>query len=227
MKRFLILGLLILSLFYGCDKVTEKPNVQYVAQIVGFDLNCNTCIVSFPYDSIAIKESLGASPDNYYRLVNLDRKNYFIGQKLLVEVRKAVGSELEECEPLEAVRFYNYLKLFALDYKDCTDCNYNDTIEMSYKQCVTDVHVQYTVCLDSVINDSRCPDGAVCCCAGEAIARFEIKKEDSNSVFIDMNEGMNDVVVGGLQISFLKLSPHPSIHNFPQQMEYKALLLIK
>jgi hypothetical protein len=82
MKTILISGLLILFFLTGCEKVKDNSTKQYSAQIVGFDLNCSTCIVAFPDDSLNINAILGPSPNNYYQIVNLDKGNYTVGQKL-------------------------------------------------------------------------------------------------------------------------------------------------
>ncbi len=81
MKRFI--GILTIILFAcGCSRDDEDTLDRYfIAEIVNFDLNCSTCILKFPNDSIEIKQAIGASRDNYYQTVNLEK----IHSKLIKE----------------------------------------------------------------------------------------------------------------------------------------------
>ena len=225
MKTILISGLLLLLLLIGCEKVKENLSKQYSAQIVGFDLNCSTCIIAFPADSLKIKTLLGPSLNNYYQVVNLEKGDYTVGQKLKVEVRKAEDSELKAC--ITMYPSYNYQKLYALKYENYTDLKFNDTLVLAYKDCFYDQDGQSYICLDSVLSDSRCPTGAECIWAGEARARFKIEKYNSNPVFIELKEGAKDTLVSGYKFSFIKLLPYPSVGNQIKLGEYKAMIVVK
>lgn len=225
MKTLHTFGFLLLVLIAGCDKVTEEVKTQYSAQIVGFDLNCSTCIVSFPEDSLAIKMLLGESPGNYYQIVNLNKGDFKIGQKLKVEVRNAKDTELNACKTLYASS--NYKNLYALDYENYTDLKFNDTLNLAYKDCLYDKNGKCYICLDTVLSDSRCPEGAECIWAGEARALFKIEKYNGSQIYIDLKEGVKDTVAGGYKISFIKLLPYPSVGNQLKPEEYKAWIVIK
>ena len=47
----------------------------YTARIAGYDLNCSTCILTFPFDSNAVMKELGSSPENLYQAVNLNKND--------------------------------------------------------------------------------------------------------------------------------------------------------
>jgi hypothetical protein len=225
MKTILISGLLILFFLTGCEKVKDNSTKQYSAQIVGFDLNCSTCIVAFPDDSLNINAILGPSPNNYYQIVNLDKGNYTIGQKLKVEVRKAEDAELKACITMYPTN--NYINLYALDYQDYTDLRFNDTLVLAYKDCFYDQDGQSYICLDTVLSDSRCPTGAQCIWAGEARARFKIEKLNNSPVYIDLKEGAKDTLVSGYKFSFIKLLPYPSLRYQIKPQEYKAKIVVR
>lgn len=225
MKTVSIFGFFLLFSLLACDKVKEDINIQYSANIVGFDLNCSTCIVSFPYDSMEIKKLAGESPDNYYQIVNLDKSDFKIGQKLKVNVRKAEDTELKAC--ITMYPSYNYKNLYVLDYKEYNNLSLNDTVELSYKDCLYDSEGQSYICLDSVVSDSRCPQGVVCIWAGEARARFKIEKYIGNPVFIDLLEGVKDTVINGYKFTFLKLLPYPTYGSQINPENYKARIVIK
>jgi len=209
----------------GCGKETENNSNQLIASIAGFDLNCSTCIVSFPDDSLKIKKLLGESPNNYFQIVNLHKGNYTVGQKLKVEVRKAEDAELNACITLYPS--YNYMNLYALDYQNFADIRFNDTLDLAYKDCFYDRDGQSYICFDTVLSDSRCPAGVECFWAGEARARFKIEKYNSSPVYLDLKEGAKDAVAGGYKISFIKLLPYPKKDHQIKPEEYKAQIVVK
>lgn len=224
MKTVSVLGFILLFFLAACEKSEEEKNSQYSARIVGFDLNCSTCIVSFPDDFLKIKTLYGVSPDNYYEIVNLDKGDFKIGDKLRVNVRKAENSELKACITLYPSS--NYMNLFVSDYEEYSNLWLNDTLDLVYKNCLYDADRKSYICLDSVLTDSRCPSDVICVWAGEAIARFKIEKYDSFPVYMDLKEGVKDTVVFGYKISFIKLLPYPiSVHQTKPE-EYKARLVI-
>jgi hypothetical protein len=224
MTRFFAVGFVLFLLFFACDKEKDNVNIQYTAKIVGFDLNCATCIVMFPNDSLIIKKELGGSPDNFYQTVNLNQGNFNIGQKLKVKVRKAKDTELMPCIALYPS--FNYENVFILEYENSNDLILNDTVDLFYKGCLYDSEKQFTICFDSVINDSRCPTGLECFWAGEAAVRFKLEKKDSRPFFIDLYTGTKDTIFDEYEFSFLQLYPYPSLGNTIEHKDYKARIVI-
>jgi hypothetical protein len=225
MKPVSIFGFFLLFLILGCEKGNEDTRRQYSARITGFDLNCSTCIVSFPDDSLMIKRLFGESPGNCYQIVNLNKGDFKIGQKLNVNVRKAEDIELPAC--ITFYQSFNYKNLYVTEYEECSDLKHNDTVDLAYKKCLYDPARQSYLCLDSILTDSRCPSDVVCVWAGEAIARFKIGKYNSIPVYIDLKEGVKDTVVVGYKISFIKLLPYPALSHQTKPEEYKARIVIK
>ena len=224
MKIFSVL-VFILLLFAACEKVAEDKITLYSAKIVGFDLNCSTCIVSFPDDSLMIKKLFGESPDNYYEIINLDKADFEIGEKLRVNVRAAENAELKACITLYPSS--NYKSLYVSDYEEYNNLKLNDTVDLAYKNCLYDPDGRSYICLDTVLSDSRCPSDVVCVWAGEAIARFKIEKYNGFPIFIDLKEGAKDTLIDGYRISFVKLLPYPASAHQTKPEEYKARIVIK
>lgn len=225
MKTFLLFSAIICLLFLGCEKSNDAVNLQYDATVVGFDLNCSTCILSITGDVTGAMGVKGGNPQGYYLAVNLGRNDFKIGQSIRVKARKATNAELPACITLYAS--YNYRNIYVIDYENLGNTTGTDTLEVSYKQCVVDATTRYTVCLDTVMEDSRCPSGAVCIWAGEAIARFKIQDQNNQPVFLNIKEGTTDAEAAGYTFSFLKLSPYPSITYHPKPQDYKARVLIR
>jgi hypothetical protein len=225
MKKVTVVVFILFSFLAACEKIADEKNNQYSALIVGFDLNCSTCIISFPDDSLKIKDLFGISPGNYYEVVNLYKNDFKIGDKLRVNVRKAENEELKACITLYPSS--NYRTLYVSEYERYSNLRNNDTVDLAYKNCLYDPDRLSYICLDSILTDSRCPSDVVCVWAGEAIARFKIEKNTGFPVFMDLKEGVKDTVVFGYKISFLKLLPYPISDHQTKQEEYKARIVIK
>lgn len=71
--------------------------------------------MKFPNDSIEIKQAIGASRDNYYQTVNLEKDTFKINQRVLVKLRKPEENELRACITLYAS--YDYRNIFIVDFK--------------------------------------------------------------------------------------------------------------
>ena len=228
MKTFSLSALLLLLICLvlpGCEKGKDSVIVQYEAKIVGFDRNCETCILSFPEDSLNIRNELGGSPDNYYHAINLDRDNFILGQKIKVDVRQAEDAELKACITLYPSSNYKYI--YVSDVKKYSELRLNDTIDISYKDCINDPDRHCYICLDSVISDSRCPKGAECVWAGEATARFKFEQYNHEPVYFNIKEGEKDAIISGYHISLIQLLPYPSIDKYPKPEDYTARIIIK
>ena len=225
MRTFSLAGLLFLLFLTACEKSKDSLIIHYKAKIVGFDPDCKTCIVSFPDDLMKVKVLAGESQDNYYQIVNLHKGNFTIGEKLSVDVRKANDNELPLCT--SQYQSSDYKNLYALDCMNYSDLILNDTIELSYKDCLNDPDRMSYICFDSVISDSRCPTGGVCVWAGEATACFKIEKYNNDAVYFNLKEGEKDAIVNGYHIAFIKLLPYPSVNHYPLTEEYKAKIVVK
>ena len=227
MKKLIPL-LVIILFFVSCEKSSDSLNSYLTARIVGFDLNCSTCILEFPYDSMKISEEIGHSPNNYYGAINMNKNNFEIGQMLKVRIRIPEKDEIKACITL--YESFNYKDLYVIDYEDFNNIFFGDTISLAYNDCLYDPENQIYLCLDSVVNDSRCPTGVYCFWEGNARVRFSFEKNESSPVVFDLNthKGFtSDTVVYGYKISLLGLNPYPSVNHKIDQDDYKAELIIE
>ena len=68
-----------------------------------------------------------------------------------------------------------------------------------------------TVCLDSVLNDSRCPSNSICVWQGLATARFSVRENNKahTITLATRNFGFyrRDTIVEGFRIEFINLGP--------------------
>jgi hypothetical protein len=232
MKNLLLLASVI-CIIASCEQPSEnksdyKTDSGFVATIVGFDLNCSTCILQFPDDNSLIKKEIGESLNNYYQTVNLGKGDYEPGQKVLVKLRKAESNELMPCITLYPSN--SYKSVFITEFEDFNSITFNDTIKLPYKKCLYQPDDHFYICLDSVMNDSRCPTGAMCIWEGNAEVKIKYEKLNENPVYFNLNTNLRftrDTVIDGYRISLLDLSPYPEIGVKHSPNLYKASLTIK
>ena len=227
MKKLISLSILFF-LLPACEKTSYEVNPYLIARIVGFDMNCSTCILKFPDDSLKVKEEIGQSPNNNYQSVNLNKGNYQTGQMLKVKIRKPSTNELTPCITLYPS--YNYKSIFVTDFEDFNNLILNDTVYLSYHDCLNDSENQMYICLDSVLNDSRCPSGVYCFWEGNATVRFEYQKYNSKPVIFDLNTHKvftSDTIIDIYKFTLLGLNPYPIAHQIIAQKDYKAKILIE
>lgn len=223
MKKLVFIGFLTFFAL-GCKKNTDNNSDQFTAKIVGFDLNCSTCILAFPYDSTRISNTLGESPKNYYQTVNLNKSEFKIGQLIKVKVRKAETNEVKTCITLYPS--YNYNNIYVSEYQRISNLNYSDTIDLKYGECLNDYELNNSFCFDSVLSDSRCPINANCVRQGEAIVRFKIKIEQSSQISIDLPT-RTDTIINGYKFSFISLNPYPNTEMPIRIEDYNAQISVK
>lgn len=71
--------------------------------------------------------------------------------------------------------------------------------------------IKVTCCLDSVIQDSRCPQNVVCVWEGIAVARFTVNAQNTAHVFTlsttTFEQYSRDTIVAGFKFEFINLLP--------------------
>jgi len=226
MKKLILLSVLTLIL-PACERSSVESDSYLIARIAGFDLNCSTCILEFPDDSLKIKKEIGQSPENRYQSVNLNKGNYQTGQLLKVKIRKPDNDEVTPC--IDQYASFNYKNVYVTYYEDFDNLVLNDTLYLSSHDCLNDVENQMYICLDSVLNDSRCPSGVYCFWEGNAAARFKYQKYNSKPVIFVLNTHRafgSDTIIDNFKFTLLGLTPYPNAHHIIKPTDYTAKILI-
>ena len=86
------------------------------------------------------------------------------------------------------------------------------------------------ICLDSVVNDSRCPEGVQCIWEGNAEARFKFVNPDESQIFFNLNTNRNftrDTTIGGYKFTLNTIYPYPSIKSIILHKNYRAEIKIE
>jgi hypothetical protein len=87
----------------------------------------------------------------------------------------------------------------------------NETIELVYSKTYLNYEKNVSIKLDTVLEDSRCPENVECFCAGMAIARFDFTLNNKLTTFSLTNTGgyTGDTIISGYKIQFVSLKPYP------------------
>lgn len=86
----------------------------------------------------------------------------------------------------------------------------------------------YSISLDSVINDSRCAIEVECIWAGDAIAEFKLLSGNRFEPFeLHSNQSLtNDTTINEIKIDLLDITPYPSTQNPINKDNYEAKVRI-
>ncbi|MES2069666.1 MAG: hypothetical protein V4488_04915 [Pseudomonadota bacterium] len=82
-----------------------------------------------------------------------------------------------------------------------------------------------TLRFDKLVSDSRCPIGAHCIAAGEAVLAFTLNVAGKSEQF-QITSGKPAVLVQGLRFSLAAVEPVPRVHIQTPETAYKATVLI-
>lgn len=85
------------------------------------------------------------------------------------------------------------------------------TLRLKVNECFDKFENSIRICLDSVVDDSRCPEGFECVWEGDAIAVFTLTKNQNVKSFnLHVNDKFqNDTLIDGFAIKLLNVSPYP------------------
>jgi hypothetical protein len=86
-----------------------------------------------------------------------------------------------------------------------------------------------SVCIDSVLSDSRCPTGAVCVWAGSAAVRLSVYDATSKTrqvMTLNTNQSPKELVFQGYRVAIVDVMPYPRLSVQTKASEYKVRLLV-
>lgn len=95
-------------------------------------------------------------------------------------------------------------------------------------KCLNIQDTAFQICLDS-IKDSRCPEGATCVWAGDAVAYFSLKSADEKKNF-SLHTHPNyqqDTLISDLRFKLIEVTPYPKLNTEINPDDYSAELLIE
>lgn len=80
--------------------------------------------------------------------------------------------------------------------------------------------VQFT----DVTSDSRCPTGAQCVWAGEAVVQFTVGSTQQVSLTLGTDASKATVIIGMKQFTIVALKPHPKVNESIAKGDYIATI---
>ena len=210
----------------GCDHNDDLSEGYLTAVITGYNSTCGGCILTFTDNKMEVERLLGISETNNYLAVNLNEDlSAKPGRPIKVKVRKATGNEIPACSG-------NYPAVFVIDYISIT-FSYEQEFEIPVKGSVLSKDEKYLLRFDSVLTDSRCPEGVYCFWQGMAGVRLTITQNHFAPETLDLytwnSERMNycdSAEYKNLIIRLLELNPYPSTKVRYGYDSYKAKILI-
>ena len=125
------------------------------------------------------------------------------------------------------------LILTAIYFAGCNSLNTPNqdvgTIEIGLNELYHSKTYDFSIDLDSVLQDSRCPEDVICIWAGNAQGRFNIIAEGRFHHQIILNTTLpmqQDTTLHGINYKLMSLSPEPNSKMPIDYTKYKAKLLI-
>ena len=121
------------------------------------------------------------------------------------------------------------MSLFGCEKENITDnSDFIETFELVTNACKTSFE-QSTICLDTILSDSRCATGTVCKWEGNATIELDLTTHDDGNykVVLNTNPGYPiDTIIGNIYILLTDLTPYPEIGTVIYPNDYTAKLKI-
>lgn len=105
--------------------------------------------------------------------------------------------------------------LFSACRKTYLNNSSDETLSVNLKECLQKTYGSdnISLCLDEVLNDSRCPINAVCIWQGVATAKFNMTINDKFYSFVLATSKIANtdttITIQGYKITLLNLLPYP------------------
>jgi hypothetical protein len=106
----------------------------------------------------------------------------------------------------------------------------NNAVIIAEGDCAGDLQTLTYVCFESVLSDSRCPEGVQCFWQGNAQARFKFTRSNSDPLYFNLNTYAGyttDTIIGGYKFTLREVTPYPNIKNMILPRNYKAEIEIE
>jgi hypothetical protein len=101
----------------------------------------------------------------------------------------------------------------------------SDTITIGVKDVFLHKDPDFTLQIDSIANDSRCPIGAQCFWEGNAEVRFLLSTINSKAIMFNLNTAnifRKDTVIEGVKFKLIELNHQPDILTRNSYQSYRV-----
>ena len=101
----------------------------------------------------------------------------------------------------------------------------SDTITIGINEVYQHKQPNFSLKIDSVLNDSRCPIDVQCFWEGNAEVRFKLSSLNSKTIMFNLNTLQTfgqEVQLNGVKFKLIDLFPHPDIHTKFSYQSYRV-----
>lgn len=119
--------------------------------------------------------------------------------------------------------------VLCLPLAACED-NLNDSTEIRYQQVYNNEDYDFSLKVDTVLNDSRCPKNAVCVWEGDAGVLFDLVFSDSRHYKFSLHTNTTfktDTTVENIKFTLLELQPYPMLNAIIKPEDYVVKILME
>jgi hypothetical protein len=105
----------------------------------------------------------------------------------------------------------------------------SDTLDLAVGECAEALGT-LGICLDSITEDSRCPEGVVCVWEGNAGIQISVTGSDTLSHEMVLNTHsnfLNDTMFEEVYIALMEVAPYPSVNDALKQEDYLVRILVE
>ena len=97
------------------------------------------------------------------------------------------------------------------------------TIEIAYRNEVTIESEGVVIGFDSLLEDSRCPEGATCVWEGNGRVRISFRQNKNKPRYAELNTGLKPKVAffGQYAVQLVELSPYPVLNQPLEPEDYR------
>ena len=136
---------------------------------------------------------------------------------------------------MKSTSLITFTFLFCLLFHSCSlenrvevKISSNDTMFIYVRQKMLNDKYKFVLQLDSITNESRCPEGTECFWVGNARAKFNLTEAGNNHQFIlNTNTAFgSDTIIGEIRYKLINLLPYPSVNNTFQYNSYYAVIAV-
>ena len=168
----------------------------------------------------------------YYNPVNLSEDYRDENYKIVFSADLLKDSSIiyENTETDEVIESFRARNIRLTNIRKCSNLVLNDTFDAVYGRVYSDYKNKISIKLDSVLSDSRCPEGAECFWEGNANALFDFGLMNKQYWFsLNTHAGFTrDTLIGGFEIKMLSLSPVPSFSTtIPKNVCTARMIILK
>ena len=222
-----IFYLVVIFSLLGCNK--DKNNINTDLQNTTGNIEIHRCFCSSSAYRYLIVMNDG-DKKIYYNPVNLPENfkdyNYtIVFSANLLNDSSIVYTNAANDALIEDFKVRN---IELTDIEKQSELLLNDTLKLDYGKLYSDNENKFSIMLDSVLEDSRCPKKMECVWEGNASVKFLFMSTDKFAAFtLNTSRGFpNDTIISGYKIQLVELNPYPQYPGTIEQKDYKAKIII-